>query len=266
MLLNHPTRVASNASGDLVFLEQMAVPGKRLIHITSEGHVTAHHGLEVDEGHETLALGPDRRAYYLGQDAGIRRLDLDNSQDLEIANVGYLEDLVHDGFDRLYGSRGDWCSSPCQILRIDPDSSKTEVVAEDLCGMLAVDGRKRVFVARRDCPGPYSGTSLLSIELASGEIASYPNVPSFGYSEWSEPGLAFDPAGFLYFTKGVPSTVHGVVIETGEVVDVIGRVGSEGIQLGPLPASLNNPVDITLLPDGSLAIADFVENVVVVAK
>jgi hypothetical protein len=56
------------------------------------------------------------------------------------------------------------------------------------------------------------------------------------------------------------------VVDTGEIFDVIGEFGTQGLRLGALPASLNTPFDIALLPDGSLAITDHAENVVLVAR
>jgi hypothetical protein len=46
----------------------------------------------------------------------------------------------------------------------------------------------------------------------------------------------------------------------------VGKPGSKGVQLGALPAGLNTPSGIALLPDGSLAISDAAENVILVAR
>jgi hypothetical protein len=61
-------------------------------------------------------------------------------------------------------------------------------------------------------------------------------------------------------------TPTAIAIGAGRLGLPEGMPGRRGVQLGSLPASLNYPTNIALLPDGSLAITDYAENVVLVAK
>ena len=77
-------------------------------------------------------------------------------------------------------------------------------------------------------------------------------------------GIASDGKGNLYLSDG--STIRKIVIATGDVSTVIGAPARIGVTPGPLPASLNAPHGLAVLPTGDLVITDFVENAILLGK
>jgi hypothetical protein len=73
-------------------------------------------------------------------------------------------------------------------------------------------------------------------------------------------GIASDGKGNLYVADGGASTLRKIVIATGVVSTVLGTPNRPGVILGRLPAGLNVPTGVAVLPDGSLAITDPGEN------
>ncbi|HWE31252.1 MAG TPA: hypothetical protein VHB97_24765, partial [Polyangia bacterium] len=76
--------------------------------------------------------------------------------------------------------------------------------------------------------------------------------------------LVADGAGDLYV--GQAGIVRRLVIGSGAVSTPLGRVGQIGVQPGALPAGLNTPNGLALLPCGGLIILDGNENVVLEAE
>jgi streptogramin lyase len=77
-------------------------------------------------------------------------------------------------------------------------------------------------------------------------------------------GIASDGAGNLYLADG--NTIRKIAVATGAVSTVIGSAGRVGVSPGPLPASLNAPYGVTVLPTGDLAITDTGENAVLLGR
>jgi sugar lactone lactonase YvrE len=75
-------------------------------------------------------------------------------------------------------------------------------------------------------------------------------------------GIASDGAGNLYVVDG--TTIRKIVIATATVSTVIGSPTSVGVSPGALPASLNQPRGVAVLPTGELAIVDYAENAVLI--
>jgi len=260
MLLSHPTSVAANAAGDIVFAESLG--GQRLVHVSPDGQVSTHYSPKLYDTYYGLTLGPDGTVYYVQQAMSgfyeVSRFDLETDTTAVLTGFATWPFLAHDGIDKLYAAT---CGGDeKRVHRIDSTGS-VEVIAKGLCGHLAVDGQKRVFVAD-------SGT-FHAIDLATGEATPI-SPPGQSLDPMS---LAYDPAGLLYFASGWNygsswgrDPIRGLIVDTGEIFDVVGKLGSQGVQLGPLPASLNTPSGIALLPDGSLAITDSAENVLLVAQ
>jgi sugar lactone lactonase YvrE len=73
-------------------------------------------------------------------------------------------------------------------------------------------------------------------------------------------GLAFDGQGNLYVADPAAATIRKIELTTATVSTVAGRPGVHGVALGPLPASLNLPNGIAIMPDGGLVISDVGEN------
>jgi hypothetical protein len=75
-------------------------------------------------------------------------------------------------------------------------------------------------------------------------------------------GIASDGIGNLYVADG--NAIRKIVVSTATVSTVIGAAGQVGVGPGALPATLNAPVDVTVLPTGELAIVDAVEKAVLI--
>jgi hypothetical protein len=75
--------------------------------------------------------------------------------------------------------------------------------------------------------------------------------------------IASDGAGNLYVADG--NVIRKIAIASATVSTVIGAAGHVGVSLGALPASLNNPRGLVVLPTGELAIVDYAENAVLIA-
>ena len=76
-------------------------------------------------------------------------------------------------------------------------------------------------------------------------------------------GIASDRAGNLFVGDG-NGTIRKIAIDSATVSTVIGSPGRMGVSVGPLPAALNVPYSIAVLPTGELAIVDTVENSVLI--
>ena len=77
-------------------------------------------------------------------------------------------------------------------------------------------------------------------------------------------GLASDTTGNLYVSE--PSTIRKIAVATATVSTLVGSPGVLGVSLGALPATLNGPRGIVMLPAGKLAILDGVENALLIAR
>jgi hypothetical protein len=75
--------------------------------------------------------------------------------------------------------------------------------------------------------------------------------------------IACDGAGSLYVADG--PTIRKVDIASASVSTVIGSPDRVGVSLGALPASLDVAYGVFVLPTGELAIADYVENAILIA-
>jgi DNA-binding beta-propeller fold protein YncE len=76
--------------------------------------------------------------------------------------------------------------------------------------------------------------------------------------------LLFDGKGTLYVSDAGNGTIRRIEVATSSVSTWAGVPGQSGVALGPLPARLNAPRGLALLPNGQLAITD--ENAVLVVR
>jgi hypothetical protein len=208
-----------------------------------------------------FALGPTGTLYFdggRGGMSGIWALGPDIPT-VSLLSEGSCEALAHDGVRTLY------CSLGCEIRRID-DTTGTDTILNEpkvsrTCSVMALGDAQQLFVKARSYE--YEPTEILfRLVLETGDFVPLPE-PEDG---WNASALAYDPRGVLYVAEASRQRVRGLALETGQIFDVAGKQGSQGVQLGSLPASLNSPSAIAVLSDGALAIADYNENVVLLAR
>jgi hypothetical protein len=88
-------------------------------------------------------------------------------------------------------------------------------------------------------------------------------VPEFCHSDSYQSRGEFDVSGNLYTADSGNLTVRKITAN-GSVTTVVGVTGSRGIALELLPASLNDPWGIAVLPGSglSLAVSSTAENAI----
>jgi sugar lactone lactonase YvrE len=69
-------------------------------------------------------------------------------------------------------------------------------------------------------------------------------------------GLAYDGQGGLYVADSENGAIRRVDVATAAVTTYVGVLGQKGLQPGALPAHLNAPQGVALLPDGGLVVTD----------
>jgi hypothetical protein len=127
------------------------------------------------------------------------------------------------------------------------------------------DGAGNLYVADTD------NRTIRKIVIATGAVTTLAGAPGQAggadgvgaAARFDEPrSLASDGGGNLYVVDGV--TIRKIVIASAAVSTVIGSPGKVGASLGALPASLNLPYGVAVLPTGELAIVDARENAILV--
>jgi DNA-binding beta-propeller fold protein YncE len=69
-------------------------------------------------------------------------------------------------------------------------------------------------------------------------------------------GIVYDKKGSLYVADSENGAIRRSDVATRAVSTYVGVLGEKGLQPGPLPAHLNAPQGLALLPDGGLAVTD----------
>ncbi len=100
-------------------------------------------------------------------------------------------------------------------------------------------------------------TTLAGSPLVYGSADGKGSAASFG----NPSGLVLDGVGNLYVTDIANATIRKVAISTATVSTVAGVPGQHGLELGPLPAGLNQPYGLAYGPGPSLFISDSAANV-----
>lgn len=116
-------------------------------------------------------------------------------------------------------------------------------------------GGGEVFVAEK--------TAIRRIRTDTGEVRTLSGAEA-GWREIS--AIAHDPAGILYVSDLADERVRAVNLQSGQVFDVVGRSGVAGVRLGALPASVNAPSGLAVLPSGELAIGSAAEHSILIAR
>jgi sugar lactone lactonase YvrE len=128
---------------------------------------------------------------------------------------------------------------------------------------IAADGAGNLYVA--------DTTAIQKIVVATGAITTFAGSRSESGSAdgvgadarfTTVRSLASDGAGNLYVSDG--NTIRRIAIATAAVSTVVGAQGRVGVSPGALPASLNMPSGVAVLPGGALAITDATENAVLI--
>jgi hypothetical protein len=128
---------------------------------------------------------------------------------------------------------------------------------------IAGDGAGNLYVA--------DGGAIRKVVIATGAVTTFAGAPyELGSADGtgaaarfvSPSGIAGDGAGNLYVADG--NTIRKIAIASATVSTVIGAAGQVGVSLGALPASLNDPRGVVVLPTGELAIVDYAENAVLI--
>jgi sugar lactone lactonase YvrE len=132
---------------------------------------------------------------------------------------------------------------------------------------LAVDDGGNLYVA-----DTYSGT-IRKIVLATAEVSTIAGSPGYfanpgadgigTAAHFNHPaGMSVDSAGNLYVADTWNATVRKIVLTSYLVTTLVGvpdqpsMIEMSSITLGPLPARLNDPVDVTVASSGELVIID----------
>jgi sugar lactone lactonase YvrE len=135
---------------------------------------------------------------------------------------------------------------------------------------VAADGPDTVYVA-----DTYNRI-IRKIEVSTGTITTVAGVPSAGgpYGHADGVGsearflfpqsISLDGKGNAYI--GDAYSVRKLVLATGEVTTVVGDATGGGLVLGSLPGRLNRPFGVAPLPMGDIAIVDWAENAVLIAR
>ena len=127
------------------------------------------------------------------------------------------------------------------------------------------DGAGSLYVADTD------NRTIRKIVIATGAVTTLAGAPgqaggadgAGAAARFNEPrSLASDGAGNLYVVDG--TTIRKIVIASAAVSTVIGSPGKVGASLGALPASLNLPYGVAVLPTGELAIIELRENAILI--
>jgi len=280
MLLRGPHALSADAKGNIVLIDglddaEWSLKGEpaRFVRIGADGTLVEYPMASAcapyiaDFGtpreHTRLAPGPDGSVYYLTHTSALAlaAIDVQTGQcevKTELPGLDWSSmDLVNEGA-AFYTSQ---CWPKPKVVRFTA-SGVIETVLDGHCGALASSGTHQLFIAEPAPVEDSSGGHVLRLDLDTREVQELA-TPADG---WAATSLVYDPAGLLYVAEVSRQRVRALIVETGEIFDVLGKQGNAGVQLGALPASLSRPVDMALLPDGSLVLSDFGENVLLVAE
>ena len=107
--------------------------------------------------------------------------------------------------------------------------------------------------------------TIRKVVIATGEVSTLAGTAGMfgaadgtgGAARFFYPrGLAYDGKGALYVADSENGAIRRVDVATRAVTTYVGVLGEKGLQPGPLPAHLNSPQGVALLPDGGLVVTD----------
>jgi sugar lactone lactonase YvrE len=142
------------------------------------------------------------------------------------------------------------------VRRLALESAAVTTLASGFDAPLAVAvGDGEVFVAEK--------RAIRRIRTDSGAVGTLAGAEA-GWKEIS--AIVYDPAGVLYVSDTADARVRAVVVSSGQIFDVVGQSGVAGVRLAPLPAAINQPSGLALLPSGELVISSTAENAILIAR
>jgi hypothetical protein len=180
--------------------------------------------------------------------------------------------VVSDGAGNLYVADSLFESCDC-VRKVDLATGQVTILAGAMSGPgtspfydpqgIATDGVGNLYVG--------DGATIRKVVIATGEVTTFAGMNGEGgtadgvgtAARFVRPiGITGDGAGNLYVADG--SSIRKIVAATGAVSTIIGAFGRVGVSPGALPASLNRPVGVAVLPTGELAIVDAGENAIAI--
>jgi len=124
---------------------------------------------------------------------------------------------------------------------------------------LATDGAGNLYVSDT------SNHTIRKVVIATGEVSTIAGTAmQFGAvdgvgadARFALPmALVADGKGSLFVADSQNGAIRRVELATGAVTTYVGVLGERGLSPGALPAHLNTPRGLALLPDGGLAVTD----------
>jgi sugar lactone lactonase YvrE len=131
---------------------------------------------------------------------------------------------------------------------------------------IATDGAGNLFVADTGSSTVRRiGVATRAVTTLAGTAGVRGSADGTGaVARFNEPhGIASDGAGNLYVADG-GGTIRKIAVGSASVSTVIGSSGHLVVSPGALPAALNSPYGLVVLPTGELAIVDNVESSVLI--
>jgi sugar lactone lactonase YvrE len=248
---NGPWGVAPDGSGNVFIADSLNGTIRKLV--PSTGEVTTIAGAAGQEG-SSDGVG------------GAARFDLPEGIALDAAGDLFIADFSNSTIRKLVLATG-------EVTTIAGVPGVFEVLDGTGAGAhfhgpsgVAVDGGN-LYVADEE------GAAIRKVVIATGEVTTLAGLGDhFGSADGVGSAARFefpsdlvtDGVGNLFVADHLAHTIRKIVIATAEVTTVVGTPSTTGVLFGALPASLNQPQTLTLLPSGDLAIAD--ENSILVAQ
>lgn len=208
---------------------------------------------------------------FVADNSSIRRISLSTNVVTTVANGFQPSRLVADGNGNLY------VASSSSILQIFLPSGVMSTIAgqpsmtgsSDGTGSAARFGATISGIALDRAGNLYisdmNNRTVRKLVLATqavttiaGSVGVAGSTDGTGTTAlFSEPrGLAVDDAGNLYVADRGNGTIRKIELASGSVTTVVGIPGQHGVRTSAVPATLNEPVDIALLPFGGKLILD----------
>jgi sugar lactone lactonase YvrE len=189
--------------------------------------------------------------------------------------------VVSDGAGTLYVADTDNST----IRKVVVATRTVTTVAGEVSALGSVDGRGTAarFAGPQDIVLASDGNlyvadtgnnTIRKIVLATGDVTTLAGTasPTGGSVDgtgaaarfYTPRGITADAAGNLFVAEMRNAAIRRVT-PAGVVTTPIGVFGRTGVKTGPLPAGLNQPIDVFLLASGELAICEGLEHAILIA-